>query len=386
MPHQCPKCCIEFRDQSSLKRHLIRKKPCVIEESTLESIICPHCKRNFASKDNRSRHIKLVCKKAEQIRYNDQVIHDQMALMQKQIDELIDMQKKTDNQPIIALNGGNVNNTMNNLTVNIAPWGSPLNLTDADVEAALRLIPGLVGTPSMKEVVNTLMELVKRAHIQEGARNVYLSPKREDWAMALQPTGWAAIPIPEVTSDLFDMASKRISSRTVSPRTAVPNPVKERLNSLQMEVPVQYRLDKENAVQMGMRMMATHLVNLRPGGPGPAVTKLIENDIREAAEAATAAAASTAASAAAAAEAEAGLTLEKLKGLLRVIPARYLSSGALDRDWIVRLTQHGKVSATDFYKALEMAAEMGECLAEWQGMLIYIEEKTKIHSGPPASK
>ena len=280
-----------------------------------------------------------------------------------------------------------VNNTMNNLTVNIAPWGSPLNLTDADVEAALRLIPGLVGTPSMKEVVNTLMELVKRAHIQEGARNVYLSPKREDWAMALQPTGWAAIPIPEVTSDLFDMASKRISSRTASPRTAVPNPVKERLNSLQIEVPVQYRLDKENAVQMGMRMMATHLVNLRPGGPGPAVTKLIENDIREAAEAATAAAASTAAAAAAAAaEAEAGLTLEKLKGLLRVIPARYLSSGALDRDWIVRLTQHGKVSATDFYKALEMAAEMGECLAEWQGMLIYIEEKTKIHSGPPASK
>ena len=69
-----------------------------------------------------------------------------------------------------------------------------------------------------------------------------------------------------------------------------------------------------------------------------------------------------------------------------MIPARYLSSGALDRDWIVRLTQHGKVSATDFYKALEMAAEMGECLAEWQGMLIYIEEKTKIHSGPPASK
>jgi len=275
-----------------------------------------------------------------------------------------------------------VNNTMNNLTVNIAPWGSPLNLTDADVEAALRLIPGLVGTPSMKEVVNTLMELVKRAHMQEDARNVYLSPKREDWAMTLQPTGWAAIPIPEVTSDLFDMASKRISSRTVSPRTAVPNLVKERLNNLQMEVPVQYRLDKENAVQMGMRMMATHLVNLRPGGPGPAITKLIENDVREATEAAAAAAAASAAASSAAAEV--GLTVEKLKGLLKVVPARYLPSGALDRDWIVRLTQHGKVSATDFYKTLEMAAASGECLAEWQGMLIYIEEKTKIHSGPPA--
>ena len=312
-----------------------------------------------------------------------QTLQKNMQLMTKSIKTT----KIQDVVPAVSNTVNNtVNNTMNNLTVNIAPWGSPLNLTDADVEAALRLIPGLVGTPSMKEVVNTLMELVKRAHIQEGARNVYLSPKREDWAMALQPTGWAAIPIPEVTSDLFDMASKRISSRTVSPRTAVPNPVKERLNSLQMEVPVQYRLDKENAVQMGMRMMATHLVNLRPGGPGPAVTKLIENDIREAAEAATAATAAAASTAAAAAEAEAGLTLEKLKGLLRVIPARYLSSGALDRDWIVRLTQHGKVSATDFYKALEMAAEMGECLAEWQGMLIYIEEKTKIHSGPPASK
>jgi len=82
-------------------------------------------------------------------------------------------------------------NLVNHVT--IAPWGSPLQLTDADVEAALATVPGIAGTPALPEVVAALMELVKRAHVSAAARNIHLNPKRTDQALALTTGGWAAI-------------------------------------------------------------------------------------------------------------------------------------------------------------------------------------------------
>ena len=49
-------------------------------------------------------------------------------------------------------------------------------LADADaVEAALARLPRLAGTPALGEIVNALMELVKRAHEPASARNIHLS-------------------------------------------------------------------------------------------------------------------------------------------------------------------------------------------------------------------
>ena len=73
---------------------------------------------------------------------------------------------------------------MHNISVEIRPWGAALALTDSDVEAALASVPGLAGTPTLAEVVGTLMELVKRSHAPAEARNVYISPKRADQALA----------------------------------------------------------------------------------------------------------------------------------------------------------------------------------------------------------
>jgi hypothetical protein len=116
--------------------------------------------------------------------------------MQQQIDELISLQKSnlvTPSTPVpIQCNMIN-NTTVNNVTVNVTPWGSPLQLTDADVEAALATVPGIAGTPAIPEVVAALMELVKRAHVSATARNIHLNPKRTDQALALTTGGWAAI-------------------------------------------------------------------------------------------------------------------------------------------------------------------------------------------------
>ena len=61
------------------------------------------------------------------------------------------------------------NQVNNHISVSIRPWGADLELTDGDVEAALAAVPGLAGTPTLTEVVSTLMELVqffelKRTH------------------------------------------------------------------------------------------------------------------------------------------------------------------------------------------------------------------------------
>ena len=54
----------------------------------------------------------------------------------------------------------------------------------------------------------------------------------------------------------------------------------ERERGLRAEVPVQYRIEKETAVQLGLRPMEAHLANTRPGGPGPL---LLEKAAEEAA-------------------------------------------------------------------------------------------------------
>ena len=169
------------------------------------------------------------------------------------------------------------NNVNNNISVSIRPWGAALELTDGDVEAALASIPGLAGTPTLAEVVSTLMELVKRAHAPAEARNIHLNPKRADQALALTAGGWATLPLAEATGVLFDAASARMEA-PAGRRAATARQERER--GLRAEVPVQYRIEKETAVQLGLRPMEAHLANTRPGGPGPL---LLEKAAEEAA-------------------------------------------------------------------------------------------------------
>jgi len=163
-------------------------------------------------------------------------------------------------------NINNVSTVNNNISVSIRPWGAALELTDGDVEAALATVPGLAGTPTLAEVVSTLMELVKRAHAPAEARNIHLNPKRADQALALTAGGWATLPLAEATGVLFDAASARMEA-PAGRKAATARQERER--GLRAEVPVQYRIEKETAVQLGLRPMEAHLANTRPGGPGP---------------------------------------------------------------------------------------------------------------------
>ena len=144
----------------------------------------------------------------------------------------------------------------------IKPWGADLEITAADVLAALSNIPSIVGN---SEVVEVLMNLTRRAHVRPESRNIHLNPRRGDQALALMSSGWSALPIEEATRKLFDGAVGSISK--LPEITGVTNDI------VASSIPRQYMFERDDCVQLGLRPMVAHLTNLAPGGPGPCVTE-----------------------------------------------------------------------------------------------------------------
>jgi hypothetical protein len=185
------------------------------------------------------------------------------------------------------------------------------------------------------------MELVKRAHMPEAARNVYLNPRRGDQALAQTAAGgWAAMPLTEATAVLFDGASARIAAPTA----------RRRVNALQASVPVQYRADKALAVQLGLRPMEAHLANMVPGGPGPLLLESV------AAEAAVVVQPTLDPAAAAA--------------LIQRLPARYEPGGAVTAEWLASVLAAAGTTAGELVRALRQASARSLCgFTEWQGIM-----------------
>jgi hypothetical protein len=238
-------------------------------------------------------------------------------------------------------------NIVNVNHVTIAPWGSPLQLTDADVEAALATVPGIAGTPALPEVVAALMELVKRAHVSAAARNIHLNPKRTDQALALTTGGWAAMPLEEATAALFDGASASMAAvRAPSVRQTV-----------RMSIPVQYRAERAASVALGLRPMGAHLLNVAPGGPGPLLIEAIANAAAPTAAAPTPAATQP-------------LDPARAVALLKEIPLRYSAAGAIDPAWLTEITAAAGTHVGELVRALRQASAVGACgMAEWQEIM-----------------
>ena len=333
MPFICTKCGVEFSKQRDLQLHEARKRPC----NLVSNHLCVYCHKSYTRADSLSRH-KKVCVEARTAE-----IAAQLATVQARLD-LIEQKSPVGG---VSVTNSTINNTINNTVTNltIAPWGAPLQLTDADVEAALASIPGVAGTLALPEVVSTLMELVKRAHASEAARNVYLNPKRGDQALALTPTGgWAAMPLTEATAALFDGASARIATPVA----------RRRVNALYATVPVQYRADKAQTVALGLRPMEAHLANMMPGGPGPL---LLEGP-------------AVAAGAAAGAAAQPRLDPGEAAALVKRLPASYEPGGAVTAEWLAAVLAETGACAADLTRALRSASARGLCgFAEWQGIM-----------------
>ena len=189
------------------------------------------------------------------------------------------------------------------------------------------------------------MELVKRAHMPDVARNVYLNSRRGDQALACTAAGsWAAMPLTEATAVLFDGASARI---------AAPK-ARRRVNALQASVPVQYRADKALAVQLGLRPMEAHQANMVPGGPGPLLLESVaavatEQPVRL----------------------QPALDPAAAAALIQRLPARYEPGSAVTAEWLASvLAAAGTMTAGELVRALRQASARSLCgITEWRGIM-----------------
>ena len=373
MKHCCQDCNKQFETAQGLRRHMERKTPCVITVAPHQVIAnqCNGCNRGFATASSLMRHARGRCRAPRTAQPATlETITQQMRVLQNMVATLGNPTKaqmadsgqaaphvtnvNTINGPVTTVHA--VTHVVNNVT--IAPWGTPLQLTDADVEAALASIPCLAGAPAMTEVVAALMELVKRSHRPEAARNVHLNPKRADQALALTPTGtWAAMPLTEATAALFDGASARIAAPAG----------RRRAGAAAATVPVQYRADKALAVQLGLRPMEAHLANTRPGGPGPLLL--------ESAAACLPADSGAAGVPAAAAATTQSCIEERVRAAILARPLRCSESGAMLVDWLASTSAAACLSPQDFYKAL-LAGIGGTAAGE--AARLYAEAKSYI--------
>jgi len=362
-----------FAQAQGLARHMSRKFPCIERGGAPAATHaacnrCTQCGQVYSTAGNLERHKRKVCAR-KQIATADAaapIAVDSFVEMQTRIAALERMIEGQQQQPganyaigtsgiaanssmIVNNIGGTVSNVVNVNNVTIAPWGSPLQLTDADVEAVLATVPGLAGTPALPEVVAALMELVKRAHMAPTARNIHLNPKRTDQALALMPGGWAAMPLEEATAALFDGASASMAAaRAPSVRQTV-----------RMSIPVQYRAERAASVQLGLRPMGAHLLNVAPGGPGPLLLT------------GPAAPAGTAAGMGAGGQQPAETARDTIDAIrARELIKNHPATAGVTTEWLARVTAAAGVSAMGLARALRQASTTGLCgMAEWQGIL-----------------
>ena len=150
----------------------------------------------------------------------------------------------------------------------------------------------------------------------------------------------------------------------------------ERERGLRAEVPVQYRIGKESAVQLGLRPMEAHLANTRPGGPGPLL-------LEKAAEGAARGVAVAAGEGRPQGEAG-GKQAERIREAIRKTPLETRASGALEVGWIVAVSQAAKVSGKELFEELERGGE--ELSVAREAARIFIEEKMRPREAPGAAE
>ena len=156
MVFTCDICGATFPKNQGLLAHQRRKKPCN-EQETKITILCGACRRSYSRQDSLMRHLRQGCKGDQTARVDNERLQN----LEEQVKELSRMAKLTMGLPAPVTNN-TIIGSMNVTNLTIAPWGTPLQLTDADVEAALASIPGVAGTLALPEVVAALMEPTAR--------------------------------------------------------------------------------------------------------------------------------------------------------------------------------------------------------------------------------
>lgn len=175
-----------------------------------------------------------------------------------------------------------INNITNNIT--IRPWsggGEHVIVTAAMLRAAFAENPRLIEYVRMDGpdqvdaekaapyVLETLVDLVKRAHADPEARNVYLNPRRADQVLIYDET-WKALTLVEAIRALFDGAARGIKRIILSDADRAQ--LAQEVQSAAAGIPYLYEDEAEEIVERARKPLSAHLANTAPpkGLPAPA--------------------------------------------------------------------------------------------------------------------
>jgi hypothetical protein len=172
------------------------------------------------------------------------------------------------------------NVTTNNITqtINIRPWGR--GPSDHVVIPASMLRAAFTENPRLAEycsltdedkvdaeqaapyVVEALVDLVKRAHADPAARNVYLNPRRADQVLVFDETTWKVLSLVEAIKAMFDSIAGSIHRIIVSDRERAELPFEVQASASWM--PTLYKAEPEKFVAQARPQVAAHLTNMTP--------------------------------------------------------------------------------------------------------------------------
>jgi hypothetical protein len=109
-------------------------------------------------------------------------------------------------------------------------------------------------------VLEALVDLVKRAHADPLARNVYLSPKRADQVMVFDEATWRVLTLVEAIRSLFDGVAENIHRIIVSERDRAQLPLD--VQAAAAWVPNLYEDEPDKYVTKAKPQISAHLVNM----------------------------------------------------------------------------------------------------------------------------
>lgn len=297
---QCQICLKKFRDLSNLRRHQSRATPCtLIVEAKDEGNGCKYCGRQFASKSSMQRHIKQSCKVANSsegmealFRHTVQKAEEQNKMILDQKDEISELRCMMKQLAAAQLRSAEIgfavgatpapsqvtiNTTYNNNTQNIIiqPWHDEgrIVVPASMLRAAFTENPKLVEYCRLNDfqqsdvddatpyIIEALMDLVKRAHKEPSARNVYLSPNRADQVMVFDEATWKVVPLMSAIRSILDSIATQIHRIVIKEHS---KELPAELHGPVYMVSLVYRGDPDKYDDHAKSEMVAHLTNMMP--------------------------------------------------------------------------------------------------------------------------
>ena len=195
----CDKCAKTFASKRNMKYHT-KNKVCERQGR----YVCDKCNKELSSSSSLYRHKTKSCKKHDTSENEKEELLKLIEDMQEQINRLTHnndsnqvFTNKTVNNGNVYQNAGDVNNTINNIMVNVVPFGKE-DLSKIDKNDLLQVF---------RSGFNSALRLTETTHFNPKYpeyHNVYISNMKNKYAMTYDGDDWALVMKDELIDKMYD--------------------------------------------------------------------------------------------------------------------------------------------------------------------------------------